>query len=304
MKRNEYLETLRRELESRNIEEIEDILSYFEEMISDRVENGESEEEVIVSLGSAKKIVDSLFGSPGKEKQIKYKEPEVLDDIYTGVRKIDLQVNTYNIEFIADDTDAVRVEFDEDEYTSLKITRNNDVLKIEQEDSVKGFDQLFTSLSKLFVGKVSSHRAKIFLPESEILDMHISDVNGDLDIHNIVAGEIFIETINGDMEIERCRCGKMKIKSVNGDADMKDIVLEGSFRGESVNGDFDIDMLKCEDIDIHTVNGDVDILVDGSRRDADIRIHKIMKDTSISGEGKIRLHIDTVSGDIDWDFSR
>ena len=303
MKRNEYLDELRRQLRNRNIEEIDDILSYFEEMISDRIENGEKEEDVIVSLGSADKIVDSLFGTSDKEKKIEKTGIETSGNIYYGVKKIDLQVNTYDIEFVHGDEDGVRVEYEEDEYTTLKISRNGDVLMIEQEDNVKGFDQLFTSLSKLFAGNVSSHDAKIYLPEEEILDIHINDVNGDLDIHAIKGDDVHIETVNGDMEIDDCLFGKLKVESVNGDADMENIVLEGSFRGESVNGDFDIDMLKCEDINIQTVNGDVDILVDGTRRDADIRIHKIMKETNISGEG-IRLYIDTVSGDIDWDFSR
>ena len=47
-----YFEELRKELETRNAKDSQEILSYFEEIVNDHLDNGESEESIIASLGS------------------------------------------------------------------------------------------------------------------------------------------------------------------------------------------------------------------------------------------------------------
>ena len=45
-----YLEDLRVELDRREVDDREGILQYFEEIINDRIDNGESEEEIIKEI--------------------------------------------------------------------------------------------------------------------------------------------------------------------------------------------------------------------------------------------------------------
>jgi len=57
MKRKEFLKELKEELRKRRDIETEEVLFYYDELIQDAVENGESEDVFIINLGSVKDIV-------------------------------------------------------------------------------------------------------------------------------------------------------------------------------------------------------------------------------------------------------
>ena len=56
MNKKEFLDTLRKELNDDN----SDVINYYDELISDRIENGEKEKQVIKSLGNINNIINVL----------------------------------------------------------------------------------------------------------------------------------------------------------------------------------------------------------------------------------------------------
>lgn len=60
MKKNEFINKLRFQIRKFEKEEKEEIVRYYNELIDDRLDNGEKEEKIIDSLGSVKEIVSNL----------------------------------------------------------------------------------------------------------------------------------------------------------------------------------------------------------------------------------------------------
>lgn len=61
MKKEEFLEKLRKKLVSLPEEEIEKSISYYEEIINDRIEDGSSEKDAIKALGNMNTIVNNIM---------------------------------------------------------------------------------------------------------------------------------------------------------------------------------------------------------------------------------------------------
>mgnify|MGYP000931831918 FL=1 len=79
MKKSEFLERLRREIRNLPYDEVEKTITYYEEIISDRMEDGASEEEAVASLGTPEAIARDLqanqpFSTIIKRKVEDYKE--------------------------------------------------------------------------------------------------------------------------------------------------------------------------------------------------------------------------------------
>jgi DUF4097 and DUF4098 domain-containing protein YvlB len=155
-------------------------------------------------------------------------------------------------------------------------------------------------------------------------------VSGDLDL-NGTRGPARVESVSGDVNIADVQ-GPMRIKSVSGDVQCTDYV--GSVEGSSVSGDIDLRgrVHACE---LHTVSGDISVELDPEVGGRESRIKTISGDvelgllssscvceyhtasgdleceapariiregrkdrTVVIGDGRSRLFVKTVSGDL------
>lgn len=302
---NEYLEKLEYELDRRNIKDKNDILQYFEEMITDRVESGEAIEDVITSLGEASSLVTSLFGPSDHEERTSEKTGNRKYEEFANVKEIKIDNVSYDISFKKSFGNTVSVEYNDDDYNTLKFRFEHGKLKIEQE-SFKGLDRLFTAFSKLFSDDrkeiFGKYKAIITIPEDT--DLKIETVNGDLSFEEIEAGRLDIDGVNADIKFDHCAFEAAEIESVNGDIKIRDMMIEDRFKADLVNADLKADMLKSEEIKIDSVSGDVEVLIDGEADQYDVKVSKILKEESYRGAGRGKLRIDTVSGDIQYSFTR
>ena len=307
---NEYIEALSLELQRRNISEKDDIIQYFQEMITDRLEAGESIEDILHSLGEPSDVVNSLFGKQETPETEHEKENKGYRRYVEFVDISDVKVEniSYDICFHTSESEKTVIEYDDDEYSTLKIDCEHHRLKIEQEYSIKGLSSLFSSLSRIFSKNAqnSNHKycADIYLPKNADLDMKIDNTSGELRFDSIEIGKLKLDTVSGDVEMDHCVFEDVDSDFVSGDLKICDVTIEDSLSADTVSGDLSIDMLRCEKIDIDSVSGDIDLLIDGERKDYDIRISKLMKDISYTGERNSSLKVDTVSGDIRFDFTR
>jgi hypothetical protein len=180
----------------------------------------------------------------------------------------------------------------------------------------------------LFRGKRFRVDFEITVPRETAVNAQT--VSGDLDLHG-TRGPARVESVSGDVNIEDVQ-GPMRIKSVSGDVQCTDYV--GSVEGSSVSGDVDIRgrVHACE---LHTVSGDISVDLEpevGGREsrlktisgdvevglitssciceyhtasgDLEVEAHaRIMREgrkdrTVIIGDGRSRLLVKTVSGDL------
>jgi DUF4097 and DUF4098 domain-containing protein YvlB len=180
----------------------------------------------------------------------------------------------------------------------------------------------------LFRGKRFRVDFEITVPRETAVNAQT--VSGDLDL-NGTRGPARVESVSGDVNIQDVQ-GPMRIKSVSGDVECTDYV--GSVEGSSVSGDVDIRgrVRACE---LHTVSGDISIDLEpeiGGRESrlktisgdvevgllssscvceyhtasGDLEVEtpaRIMREgrkdrTVIVGDGRSRLLVKTVSGDL------
>lgn len=180
----------------------------------------------------------------------------------------------------------------------------------------------------LFRGKRFRVDFEITVPRETAINAQT--VSGDLDL-NGTRGPARVESVSGDVNIEDVQ-GPMRLKSVSGDVQCTDYV--GAVEGSSVSGDVDIRgrVRACE---LHTVSGDISIDLEPEAGGRECRLKTISGDvevglltascvcdyhtasgdlecdeparivregrkdrTVIIGDGKSRLFVKTVSGDL------
>jgi DUF4097 and DUF4098 domain-containing protein YvlB len=180
----------------------------------------------------------------------------------------------------------------------------------------------------LFRGKRFRVDFEITVPRETAVNAQT--VSGDFDL-NGTRGPARVESVSGDVNIADVQ-GPMRLKSVSGDVQCTDYV--GSVEGSSVSGDVDIRgrVRACE---LHTVSGDISIDLEPEPGGRECRLKTISGDvevglltascvcdyhtasgdleceeparivregrkdrTVIIGDGKSRLFVKTVSGDL------
>ena len=180
----------------------------------------------------------------------------------------------------------------------------------------------------LFRGKRFRVDFDITVPRETVVNAQT--VSGDLDVHG-TRGPTQVESVSGDVNLADVQ-GPLRIKSVSGDVQCTDYV--GSVEGSSVSGDVEIRgrVHVCE---LHTVSGDISIDLEPEAGGRESRLKTISGDvdvglitsscvceyhtasgdlvsetparilregrkdrTVIIGDGRSRLSVKTVSGDL------
>ena len=88
MRRKEFLRKLKEELRKRRDIEVEEVLFYYDEMIQDAVDNGESEEVFIMNLGSVESIRKKIEDQEDFIVKVKTRNKIVVDDVLSNTVKI------------------------------------------------------------------------------------------------------------------------------------------------------------------------------------------------------------------------
>lgn len=91
MKKEEFLSQLKKRINTLSGKDIDDVINYYNELIIDRVENGENEEDVIVSLGSLDMIASNIL----EEKKSVQKDEPVIQEVVT--KKEETKKNSWGI---------------------------------------------------------------------------------------------------------------------------------------------------------------------------------------------------------------
>jgi DUF4097 and DUF4098 domain-containing protein YvlB len=145
----------------------------------------------------------------------------------------------------------------------------------------------------LFRGKRFRVDFEITVPRETAVDAQT--VSGDLDLHG-TRGPARVESVSGDVNIEDVQ-GPMRIKSVSGDVQCTEYV--GSVEGSSVSGDVEIRgrVRACE---LHTVSGDISIDLEPEIDGRESRLKTISGDVEIGLlTSSCTCEFHTASGDLE-----
>ena len=298
---NEYMEALKRGLEERDIKDREEVFSYFEEMISDHLENGKSEQEIIDALGDPQILLDAIGERKVKTEKMSPDEERGCV-VFSGIRNVDIDVESYDIEIFSCKEETGRVEYDFTEDVSLDVEIDGDELKIDQRNEKIFIDSLFARI--FHSGRSVNASAKIYIPQGKLEDLDIKTVSGDLELCDLQADELNIGTVSGDITLKDISMNEGKITAVSGDIELDDVDCLKTLKIETVSGDADAKGLSFKEMKAETVSGDLTLLLKGSREDYDIRKEGLKGPRTYERNGYRTLRYETVSGDLDYRFER
>lgn len=302
---NDYLQLLKQELESRNINDSDEILAYFEEMISDRLDNGENLEDILNKLGEPEIVAESFGKREEDTPTFKDKETESL--VFESVHSFDIETVSYSYSFLPSSDSLFHITYEKDESTSLNISVSHDRhgadIEIEQDFSEFNLGNVLLKWADRKNKKVKNYQAWIYIPMEQKTDLEIDNVSGNLTFRNVSLADTEIDNVSGRITMESVTLRALECSSVSGSINMEDLKIEEDLEIDSTSGDIQAERILCEEIDINTVSADVDLTMIGSKQDFDIEISKLRSSESYEGDGDLSLSIHTISGKISYRFT-
>ncbi len=326
MTKQEYLRSLRLRLQDYSEEFQKDILDAFEGHFQEGLNAGQTEEEVMESLGTVDEVAENIrmMNPPERERMDSADElRKNITDLSRSIRDTlftvgDIVTDSMNSAF----TDSKREGYSKEYKKSAERgTVNGDIrtliinskggshdIVIEPGESLDYIFEPGRSLfsktaaaltvgteedSAVFVMNSGTARLKLTVPES-IREIGFDLAGGDLYIDDIHTGFISGKTASGDIELNRVSAERVDVRSFSGDIRMEECVYDDAF-AKSHSGD--IQLRRCRGrIDAECLSGDIDI----DRHTA----HKIVC-SLVSGDADIAGDIEsaaikTVSGDIEF----
>jgi len=304
---NDYLQLLKQELESRNINDSDEIIAYFEEMISDRLDNGENLEDILHKLGEPEIVAESFGKREEDTPSFKEKETETLD--FQSIHSLNIETVSYSYSFLPSADSLFHITYEKDESTSLNISashnRHGEDIEIEQDFSEFNLGNILLRWADRKNKKTRDikYQAWISIPMQQKTDLEIDNVSGDLYFKDICLADTEIDNVSGRITMESVSFRSLECSSVSGTINMEDLKIEEDLEIDSTSGDIQAERILCEEIDINTVSADVDLTMIGSKQDFDIEISKLRSSESYEGDGDLSLSIHTISGKISYRFT-
>lgn len=203
---------------------------------------------------------------------------------------IDIKLANGSITFKTHETQDVKVEADIKLYGKLE---GKTPLEVFLEKSQIDVDDEIISFQ--LPNKRMRADLVFYLPNKVYDHVSLKLLNGNVDISDFQAKDIYTKATNGELEFNQVEASMLEIHGVNGDA----TVTGGSLRDisvDSVNGDITLKNLTAKSIQTNLVNGDIRMTLVG------LDLNTLMA-SSVNGNVKIALPKDlSVTGTLKTSF--
>lgn len=316
MNKREFLAALSYKLKSYPQHEVEKTLDYFREIIEEKVEEGLSEEEAVLSLGSLDEMIRELGMEAPKQSEWEEKTfitAEKIENIHV-ISSVD------DVVFHKSMDEYIHVITKEKEGHTYNIQVAGAALRIELKSWAKmkekkaGIANIFKFLRYI----KDKETLEIHLPEEKYRELRVETSSGDIEMEGFVfeklhltsvSGDISVEAIaeemlvnstSGDIEMRQGRGNNLVMSNVSGDLDISDSRFKDAFL-KGVSSNIEFTNFDGEEIRIKTVSGDIE----GS-----VLSPKQFRAKTLSGvislpksEGDDLFLAETVSGDVEIELS-
>ncbi|MDR0936763.1 MAG: DUF4097 family beta strand repeat-containing protein [Oscillospiraceae bacterium] len=314
MNKAEFLAELRTQIAARAPEDLERTVSYFAEIIDDRVEDGMSEAEAVATLEAPAQIAEN-FGSV----QSAHKKPDSYDPALLHT------INVYDINcpvFIVPRRENVELEYHEHERKHYTISVDNGTLNVVAVSSMKwynwigfghgnfGFQPLVLGVPESFSGRIMIKTSNAEVSASDVKfngGLLIRTSNARFNFRNLkISGEISAQTSNGRIACQFIDCGSLNAESSNGRIEAVHVKAAVEMSLVTSNGRVEVQHISAgQRIAVHSSNGRIYGTIDDKMRDFSIRSHTSNGTNSLPGDmpgGSKDLEVTTSNGTIDIRF--
>lgn len=258
-----------------NQQEIDEILEDHKEMIETAINEGVTEDELVVKFGNPSLLAKELkfdssiylepnFDSPRDkviEKGFKiYKTFHLISAPYSVSVKLvseDIKILNHDSESIEvyhkGDIEKYTCEFSNESFL-LKKNKNMSLFNIRKSTEfvvylpkdVKVTDFSFSITSG--DATINGHKCN---------KTKVNSVSGNLLLQNFESGSASLQSVSGDMDISKAIFSSVAFQSVSGDAKLNDVISLEEMRIKTVSGDFELNSVKSGSGFVKSVSGDV-----------------------------------------------
>lgn len=304
MTKNEYLNALKERLRNYPFDLRKEVLDAFEGHFEEGLNSGETEEEIIESLGTVDEVMENIrMMQLGEERRYDSSEElrNGINQLSSSLKNTILGVTSFVSDTVnnavKDFNDTLEAEkkaeaegfIEVKEGTVLRIKGNTGALDIFLENGNR-LEYHFEPTLSLFSNTVANLRLSenehritmestasahlhIKVPE-EIESIDIALASGDVEIDNLNTGDLMIRTISGDIEIDKAAFQRLSINSKS--------------------GDIDIDSTSFANADLSTMSGDITL----SKTEGNLKADTASGDLEADEHRGDLVYLEAVSGDI------
>ncbi len=339
MNKTDFLEKLKKGLAPISGNERQSVLDYYDEMISDRIENGKTEEEAVAELGSPESVVENIlaeFAVSGEKNMKKYEKTERKVGI-DGKSKLKVKCEIEKINVTATDGNEIAFTYYEGEKLQHDLTDKDGEVVLETRNKTWFFRNRFGLDNDMFTIDVAVPRAFSgdLILEAATGAINVGDLlkvkelrakvsTGSIRAEKLKAEKAFFEastgsvTVNGaeilgDAEI-KATTGSVKAENVKAGGRLEVNVTTGSLRCDveagklalkATTGDVKFSVKNADEIYVKCAMGSVKGTVSGAESEYDIHSSATMGKSNLSertGTTGKKLTVITTTGSINVNF--
>jgi len=313
MNRESFLDELGRQLAKSEMssEEANRTLEWYDEVISDRIKEGETEEQAVSAMGNPEDIADEIAGSmppPAGRRVEKRSRNERISEIFEGVSEIRIEAGSLDVTLRPSDDRQVTVEYYKYDRLVCSFSPENGRLTAARKSD--GYLPPF-----LQTGSIT-----VFVPRDFDGPVGIRSSSGDVNIENLSAkgslsvhtasgdidalglktgGDLELQSASGDIDVNRAAAGgRMSIRSASGDIAAHDLVSGDKLGMTAASGDIEVKKVTAGgNFEAQTASGDIEVIdcAAGMKMRLSSASGDIVAKSAAAGEA---FDFQTVSGDI------
>lgn len=341
MNKNDYLNKLKRALSNVSAAERERTLSYYSELIDDRIEEGVPEAQVISELEPPQAVVSRLLAEGVIHRQSKKTNTGLIVGVsigvllliavilvpilsFSGVRDkngdpngvpvTEGEASTVTREYPSETrfefdlvSSSLTVEPSKDDSYHLYY-RTSDKTKLTLKENQGSVVLKEDNVKKWFFStgwNSTGTLVTLQVPEKEKSVLSCSTVSGDAEFKSVLLDGVNIVTVSGDVEIKSADSAQvLSIVTTSGNVDLTGCSLS-SVSAVTVSGDLVLENTEFDSLDFETVSGNLEGELKGKPEDYGVYFSTVSGSNSLKGlsgpSGK-QINVNSVSGDIDLDF--
>lgn len=325
MRQEEYLRKFMEELDDFSPEDKEQIREYFQEMICDRMENGETEEEILQAIGSPEEVAEKLRSEyaarTGEENRNRTGNGTLTgEQPAQEIRFLRVKAENTRIQVYTVKEGSVRVLYEPREgMDEIWTNEENGVFTFQQRMRKWWFFDGFrfgknrgitVEIPESFHGNVEliTKNAVIEIENPGALEsLTVKTSNARITASHIQSERCWMETSNGRITVSGAAGGDFYARSSNGNIFLADGSFTGKTEIRTSNGAIEVSGAGGRDIFLQTSNGPVRGRLTGKISDYDIESKTSNASSTLpsrmrSEKGR-SLKVFTSNGKISLDFT-
>lgn len=288
MTQHAYLKQLEDALSALDPKDKDELMTDFSAHFAIKLSQGESEEEIVDSLGPVKDLVESL--DLKRLTNPKYETQGNSQSFSEKVENVMIDGRHADVTMIASDDDQAHVDYDISKRLLGKLAT-----EVTTRQEGKTLLVAVTSTNKLLMNSLDSVDLMLRLPKN-LVDLNCKTTSGDIHINELNVESMQLHSLSGDIEADTVKSKKLNVNDISGDLSLHNV--SGDLLIKGVSGNIEILDHQGDACVLETVSGDIEYKGTSS----EMRINTISGDGRCEAQDLEVLHVETVSGDFEFDL--